>query len=105
MGDALAGAVERIVKGKARIAAQTEDDLDAVQLQHLHHGFGAGDLIHSRLPSLLMALAERTGWAIIEPRHADCQPSESGPLPARSRSGEAFQIGRASCRERVCQYV
>src|SRR3546814_16162319 len=88
MGDALAGAVERIVKGKARIAAQTEADLDAVQLQHLHHGFGAGDLIHSRLPSLLMVLAERTGWAIIEPRHDDCQPSE---------------IGRAALRARGCQ--
>src|SRR3546814_16364420 len=102
MGDALAGAVERIVKGKARIPAQTEDDLDAVQLQHLHPGFGAGDLIHSRLPSLLMVLAERTGWAIIEHRHADCHPFASGPLPARSPSGDNAS---ESCRVRVSQYM
>src|SRR3546814_3914452 len=54
-------------------------------------------------------------WGLAYPRHARPTPSSS---PDRRRSptmpsvgeirivaGERLEIGRASCRERVCQYV
>ena len=45
MGHAVVETVERIVKRQAGIAAQAEDVLHAVVLQHAHEGFGAGKLV------------------------------------------------------------
>ena len=40
---------QRVIKRQTGVAAQAEEDLDAVRLQHLDHGFGAAERGASRL--------------------------------------------------------
>src|SRR3546814_17960676 len=56
---------------------------------------GMVDAMVSAYERLLTGLAAGDGW--------DCHVGAA--LPAASRAEFAPEIGRASCRERVCQYV
>src|SRR3546814_3465353 len=54
------------------------------------------------------AVTERHGWAEITEIRRQCEDwqRDATKALATGRAGEAIhEIGRASCRERVCQYV
>src|SRR3546814_15692690 len=68
-----------------------------------------GGVLHRRIGT---ARGPDTGAGGAESLAAAAQPHPRGGLPARRRPrpeqgqrGAAGEIGRASCRERVCQYV
>src|SRR3546814_19430558 len=68
-------------------------------LSRLKHGFDSRRGHHSLPPCLALQCRQEESPA----RHS--APSSSGQDAALSRLKQGFEIGRESCRERVCQYV
>jgi hypothetical protein len=64
-------AIERVVERKAGVAAQAEDHLDTVRLQHFHDRFGAGE--RGRLDfDRLVHVRNLTAQAQQHPQGAQC---------------------------------
>src|SRR3546814_226071 len=97
-----AAAVERelhahyvwVLHGDAVVAGA---DVAADLLEVLH-----GAVSRSRMAAMLAQWPKRPPSSASSPRSAPCR---AGRWPATATSRAGREIGRASCRERVCQYV
>src|SRR3546814_18306517 len=69
-------------------------------------GRGRGDM-HGKRLALAMMMACAGSVAITAPSYAQAVPAETLKIDKKRNDAAlaAMKIGRASCRERVCQYV